>query len=290
MLMSELRNELDKIVYGQHHAKNQLLSAILSDIELYKDKKKHCQTNILLYGPTGSGKTFLVENLCRIIKIPLFIIDASKLTQTGYAGDKIENTLETIVRNNSGNVNISQRAVLFIDEFDKLHLSESSYFHSDIAGLGVQYELLKLMEGSDYILDYNNQRLSFSTKDLIVICAGAFSHTDLLSTDECGHWLKGAGFIDELIGRFTRFIKLESFSAEDYYQLLELNLSTVYQQYKYLLEKHGVTINIRQEDYCEIVEKAANSSYGIRTINLLLEKLLSDMYYYHIIFEGEKEI
>lgn len=284
----ELRKKLDNIVYGQHYAKDKLLAAFCANMELYDARRKWNNTNILLFGPTGVGKTFLVENLCSLLNIPIYIIDASRLTQTGFAGQKIDHALEQLLQKNNGNINVAQRAVLFIDEFDKLHMTNDAHYHTDIAGIGVQYELLKLMEGATYTIQYNGQQIEFNTENFIIVCAGSFSYVNEIAPDMCGSWLQKAGFINELIGRFTYFIQLSEFNSKDYYELLNLGNLEVIKKYEFLLGKYNYKIELNKEEYENIVKKAMSSNFGIRTINMLLENILSDFYYKCIMSLGRE--
>lgn len=276
-----IKNKIDKIVYGQEKAKRKLIASFCGDIELLKlSKKEACRTNILLSGPTGSGKTFIINNICSLMNIPYVSVDASRLTQTGYAGQKIEDYLAQLLTKSNNNLIAAERAVIFIDEFDKICSKIDDFRRVDVGGLGVQYELLKLLEGANFILQHNGQPIEFRTERLIIICAGAFSYLDNNSTySNNAQKLKAAGFIDELVGRFNQYIHLEKYDENDYYRFLKENKSSTLDKYKALFESSKIKFNIKDKSLKDIANQAFSLGIGIRGVDIVLEDILLDKYY-----------
>lgn len=267
MKLSEINGLLNMKVIGQSRAKKRLLAT------LYINKN----SRILLSGPSGCGKTYLINSLADILGIRCCHIDASKLTQTGFAGNTIEDYISEFLNTVGGNLSVVEQSIIFIDEFDKIQSKKNDRVNSEIANIGVQYELLKFFDGDELVIEYNHRKTVINTSKMTVICAGAFSNVgNLISEKED---LVDAGFIEELAGRINVYIPMAKLTREEMLRILEKKstkfIGNIFTVCSALNEK----IVLSNEEMYEIVSKCEESAFGVRHLDdLVYEKLIDKIY------------
>lgn len=264
MKLSEFMRRLDETVIGQLHAKKQFVTAIYQAQNL----------KMLISGPSGCGKTFLVDTYCKIKGLVCCHIDASKLTQTGFAGNKVEGYIADFVYANGGNLTAVENGVIFIDEFDKLRTADNKSANSDIANIGVQYELLKFFDGDEIIIDYNHRKLAVRTQNMKIICAGAFSYTKLkiLKKED----LVACGFIDELAGRICAYVPMDALTKDDFFCLIKNKKCFMLEKFRGIYEELNETIVFSEEEIYEIAEECASSPFGVRALEGIIYERFRD--------------
>jgi ATP-dependent Clp protease ATP-binding subunit ClpX len=252
--------------------------------------------NVLMLGPTGCGKTFLVELLFQhILKLPTVIVDITSFTESGYVGDDVRTILTRLIINAGGNPDLASCGVVCLDEFDKIASSGSSARFAgqgttkDVSGYGVQRELLAMLQGADVVvpMDYGfsefGHRLQFSTRDVAFIACGAFSGmSDLLQANRSNIGFRGAsdesgelsleevssfqkyGFLPELVGRFSRFINFPPLSAEILRQILTEN---VLPQFRNEFEGEGLELTVTESALDHIIARSEKRGTGARGLH-----------------------
>lgn len=267
MKLSEINELLNMKVVGQNQAKKRLLAT------LYSNKN----SRILLSGPSGCGKTYLINSLSEILGIKCCHIDASKLTQTGFAGNTIEDYISEFLNTVGGNLSVVEESIIFIDEFDKIHSKKKDRLNNDIANLGVQYELLKFFDGDELVVEYNHRKTIIDTSKMTIICAGAFSYTENSIVEKQN--LVDSGFIEELAGRINAYISMSKLTKEDMLHILEKQstkyIDNIFSIFSIIDEK----ITLTSEEMDEIVCKCEGSAFGVRHLDsLVYEKLIDRIY------------
>ncbi len=312
----EIKAYLDQYVIGQETAKRYLsvavynhykrLNQVSDDIDIEK-------SNIIIVGPTGTGKTLLAKTIARMLKVPFAIVDATVLTEAGYVGEDIESLLTRLLAACDYNVAEAERGIVFIDEIDKIaRKGDNPSITRDVSGEGVQQGLLKLLEGSVVNVPPQGGRkhpeqkmIAVDTKNILFICGGAFegierkiaqrlnthvvgygagSHVSKADRDKLLHFvapqdLRSYGLIPEIIGRLPILTNLEPLDRDALLRILTEPKNAIVRQYKKLLEMDGVELVIEDDVLGFIVDKAIEFKLGARGLRSLFETIMIDVMY-----------
>ena len=316
----EIKNFLDDYVIGQDTAKKVLAVSVYnhykrvlamkyeeSDVELQK-------SNILMLGPTGSGKTLLAQTLARMLNVPFAIADATTLTEAGYVGEDVENILLKLIQAADGDIARAEYGIIYIDEIDKItRKSENPSITRDVSGEGVQQALLKIIEGTEAHVPPQGGRkhphqelIPINTTNILFICGGAFEGLDkiiehrmdkksigfnsqvtTLSEKNRGTVLREAlpedfikfGMIPEFVGRVPVTVALDALTKEDMIHILTEPKNSIVKQYKKLFELDGVQLSFSKDALEAIAEKTISRKTGARGLRAIMETMMMDTMY-----------
>lgn len=316
----ELKEALDAYVIGQEKAKRTISVAVYNHYKRIRSLSKeeqveYSKSNVLLLGPTGSGKTLLARTLAQTLDVPFAIADATTLTEAGYVGEDVENIVLRLVQAADYDIARAEMGIIYVDEIDKLRKTTSNVsITRDVSGEGVQQALLKIVEGTIANVPPkggrkhpNQEYIKVNTQNILFIVGGAFVHLDKMIAKRLGKSTIGFdvtketsfdsqetnyllskvetedlvefGLIPEFIGRFNSIANCNELTVEDLVSILTEPKNAIIKQYKQLFEEESVKLHFTEDALRAMAEKAKETGTGARALRMIVEGLLLDTMY-----------
>lgn len=318
----EIKVRLDEYIIGQEKAKKTISVAVynhykrIRSLSNDKEKMQYSKSNVLLLGPTGSGKTLIARTLAEILDVPFAIADATTLTEAGYVGEDVENIILRLVQNADYDIARAEQGIIYVDEIDKIRKTTGNVsITRDVSGEGVQQSLLKIVEGTISNVPPkggrkhpNQEYIKLDTQNILFIVGGAFVNLDKIIAKRLGKGVIGFdtkqqdrafdatetnyllskvetedlvefGLIPEFVGRFNSIANCNELTLDDLVEILVKPKNAIIEQYTALFAEDGVKLTFTDGALKEIAKRAKKSDTGARALRMIVETLLMDLMY-----------
>jgi ATP-dependent Clp protease ATP-binding subunit ClpX len=308
----QIKEKLDEYIIGQEDAKKLLSVAVYNHYKRLGNKSsvELQKTNVMLMGPTGSGKTYLIQILAKILNVPLLIVDSTSFTEAGYVGENVEDILKKLYLKANKDIKLAEKGIVYLDEVDKLVSKAESHSSRDVNGAGVQQALLKIVEDSEVSFklkenEFNQKEITMNTKNILFIAGGAFVGLDKVveerlrknqgislgfsstepsplannEKDITSEDIIKYGMIPEFVGRIPVFVKVNKLTDEELENILVKPKNCLTKQYKTLFKIDGVKLSFDKESLKYVVSETQKKKLGARGLRSVLEKQMNNIMY-----------